>query len=149
MGSVPNCQKEIPNCHGIRWFKFTLKPPKKKTTTKPTRSFPREDTILTQWLKLNSLMSFIYNQWKILCGQIDHNGPSFEPSSQQKMPEVASPGKSKRPLAISRTCGPVLGNIRSDIRKESQYLPFSTTSNSSKILHYTEDQLPEWAQKEV
>ena len=27
MGSVSNCQKEIPNCHGIRWFN-RLKPPK-------------------------------------------------------------------------------------------------------------------------
>ena len=29
MGSVPNCQKEIPVCHTIRWFKCKLKPPKK------------------------------------------------------------------------------------------------------------------------
>ena len=28
MGSVPNCQKEIPTCHAIRWFKCKLKPPK-------------------------------------------------------------------------------------------------------------------------
>ena len=28
MGSVPNCQKEIPNRYGIRWFKCKLKPPK-------------------------------------------------------------------------------------------------------------------------
>ena len=28
MGSVPNCQKEIPACHAIRWFKCKLKPPK-------------------------------------------------------------------------------------------------------------------------
>ena len=30
MGSVPNCQKEIPACHAIRWFKCKLKPPKKE-----------------------------------------------------------------------------------------------------------------------
>ena len=29
MGSVPNCWKEIPVCHAIRWFKCKLKPPKK------------------------------------------------------------------------------------------------------------------------
>ena len=29
MGSVPNCQKEIPVCHAIRWLKCKLKPPKK------------------------------------------------------------------------------------------------------------------------
>ena len=29
MGSVPNCQKEIPARHAIRWFKCKLKPPKK------------------------------------------------------------------------------------------------------------------------
>ena len=28
MGSVPNCQKEIPMHHAIRWFKCKLKPPK-------------------------------------------------------------------------------------------------------------------------
>ena len=28
MGSVPNCQKEIPVHHAIRWFKCKLKPPK-------------------------------------------------------------------------------------------------------------------------
>ena len=28
MGSVPNCQKEIPTRHAIRWFKCKLKPPK-------------------------------------------------------------------------------------------------------------------------
>ena len=28
IGSVPNCQKEIPACHAIRWFKCKLKPPK-------------------------------------------------------------------------------------------------------------------------
>ena len=28
MGSVPNCQKEIPVRHAIRWFKCKLKPPK-------------------------------------------------------------------------------------------------------------------------
>ena len=28
MGSVPNCQKEIANTYGIRWFKCKLKPPK-------------------------------------------------------------------------------------------------------------------------
>ena len=28
MGSVPNCQKEIPICDAIRWFKCKLKPPK-------------------------------------------------------------------------------------------------------------------------
>ena len=28
MGSVPNCLKEIPACHAIRWFKCKLKPPK-------------------------------------------------------------------------------------------------------------------------
>ena len=28
MGSVPNCQKEIPARHAIRWFKCKLKPPK-------------------------------------------------------------------------------------------------------------------------
>ena len=28
MGSVPNCQKEIANRYGIRWFKCKLKPPK-------------------------------------------------------------------------------------------------------------------------
>ena len=28
MGSVSNCQKEIPACHAIRWFKCKLKPPK-------------------------------------------------------------------------------------------------------------------------
>ena len=32
MGSVPNCQKEILNCHAIRWFKCKLKPPKKELT---------------------------------------------------------------------------------------------------------------------
>ena len=30
MGSVPNCRKEIPACHAIRWFKCKLKPPKNK-----------------------------------------------------------------------------------------------------------------------
>ena len=29
MGSVLNCRKESPNRYGIRWFKCTLKPPKK------------------------------------------------------------------------------------------------------------------------
>ena len=29
MGSVPNCQKEIPMRHAIRWFKCKLKTPKK------------------------------------------------------------------------------------------------------------------------
>ena len=29
MGSVPNCQKEIPVRHAIRWFKCKLKAPKK------------------------------------------------------------------------------------------------------------------------
>ena len=29
MGSVPNCRKEIPARHAIRWFKCKLKPPKK------------------------------------------------------------------------------------------------------------------------
>ena len=29
MGSVPNCQKEIPMHHAIRWLKCKLKPPKK------------------------------------------------------------------------------------------------------------------------
>ena len=29
MGSVPNCRKEIPTHHAIRWFKCKLKPPKK------------------------------------------------------------------------------------------------------------------------
>ena len=28
MGSVPNCQKEIPMCHAIRWFKCKPKSPK-------------------------------------------------------------------------------------------------------------------------
>ena len=28
MGSMPNCQKEIPAHHAIRWFKCKLKPPK-------------------------------------------------------------------------------------------------------------------------
>ena len=28
MGSVPNCRKEIPNRHAIRWFKCKLTPPK-------------------------------------------------------------------------------------------------------------------------
>ena len=28
MGSVPNCRKEIPTRHAIRWFKCKLKPPK-------------------------------------------------------------------------------------------------------------------------
>ena len=32
MESVPNCQKEIANCYGIRWFKCKLKPPKKTVT---------------------------------------------------------------------------------------------------------------------
>ena len=32
MGSVPNCRKEIPNCHAIRWFKCKLKLPKKSNT---------------------------------------------------------------------------------------------------------------------
>ena len=27
MGSVPNCRKEIPTRHAIRWFKCKLKPP--------------------------------------------------------------------------------------------------------------------------
>ena len=31
MGSVPNCQKEIPARHAIRWFKCKLKPPKNIT----------------------------------------------------------------------------------------------------------------------
>ena len=35
MGSVPNCQKEIPACHAIRWFKCKLKPPKKVVTLTP------------------------------------------------------------------------------------------------------------------
>ena len=30
MGSVPNCQKEIPARHAIRWFKCKLKPPKNR-----------------------------------------------------------------------------------------------------------------------
>ena len=30
MGSVPNCQKEIPTRHAITWFKCKLKPPKKQ-----------------------------------------------------------------------------------------------------------------------
>ena len=30
MGSVPNCRKEIPTRHAIRWFKCKLKPPKQK-----------------------------------------------------------------------------------------------------------------------
>ena len=30
MGSVPNCRKEIPDRHDIRWFKCKLKPPKKQ-----------------------------------------------------------------------------------------------------------------------
>ena len=29
MGSVPNCRKEIPTRHAIRWFKCKLKPPNK------------------------------------------------------------------------------------------------------------------------
>ena len=29
MGSVPNCRKEIPTRHAIRWFRCKLKPPKK------------------------------------------------------------------------------------------------------------------------
>ena len=28
MGSVPNCRKDIPVHHAIRWFKCKLKPPK-------------------------------------------------------------------------------------------------------------------------
>ena len=40
MGSVPNCQKEIANCYGIRWFKCKLKPPKKVelSDSKPRQS---------------------------------------------------------------------------------------------------------------
>ena len=33
MGSVPNCQKEIPTRHAIRWFKCKLKPPKNRAFT--------------------------------------------------------------------------------------------------------------------
>ena len=33
MGSVPNCKKEIPAHHAIRWFKCKLKPPKNNKTT--------------------------------------------------------------------------------------------------------------------
>ena len=31
MGSVPNCQKEIPTRHAIRWFKCKLKPPENRS----------------------------------------------------------------------------------------------------------------------
>ena len=31
MGNVPNCWKDIPTRHAIRWFKCKLKPPKKQT----------------------------------------------------------------------------------------------------------------------
>ena len=34
MGSVPNCQKEIANRYGIRWFKCKLKPPKNTADVK-------------------------------------------------------------------------------------------------------------------
>ena len=32
MESVPNCRKEIPMRHAIRWFKCKLKPPKNQGT---------------------------------------------------------------------------------------------------------------------
>ena len=44
MGSVPNCQKEIPDCHAIRWFKCKLKPPKKNNNTRPK--------LITEFLQL-------------------------------------------------------------------------------------------------
>ena len=37
MGSVPHCQKEIPNHHAIRWFKCKLKPPKKSKCRKDVK----------------------------------------------------------------------------------------------------------------
>ena len=33
MESVPNCQKEIPACHAIRWFKCKLKPTNERAPT--------------------------------------------------------------------------------------------------------------------
>ena len=38
MGRVPNCRKEIPMCHAIRWFKCKLKPPNKKPFRKSNNS---------------------------------------------------------------------------------------------------------------
>ena len=41
MGSVPNCQKEIPTCYAIRWFKCKLKPPKNQEhKEKPNKKKP-------------------------------------------------------------------------------------------------------------
>ena len=37
MGSVPNCRKEIPMCHAIRWFECKLKPPKNESNMKVTK----------------------------------------------------------------------------------------------------------------
>ena len=37
MGSVPNCRKEIPGRHAIRWFKCKLRAPKKQNLSPETK----------------------------------------------------------------------------------------------------------------
>ena len=58
MGSVPNCRKEIPVHHAIRWFKCKLKPPNKsnKHSTIQGQSFIYR--VLCTGSKAYSLLSF-------------------------------------------------------------------------------------------
>ena len=69
MGSVPNCQKEIANRYGIRWFKCKLKPPKNKS-----QKFTDQDPGTTQ-PEGNS----IHLNYKLIdhtCWQSVHHEPS-------------------------------------------------------------------------
>ena len=75
MGSVPNCLKEIPTHHAIRWFKCKLKPPKKDVYPLP---------LIKQCL--DSLMGMVFmstldmnsGYWQLLLAIADHCKTAFQ-----------------------------------------------------------------------
>ena len=84
MGSVPNCQKEIPVHHAIRWFKCKLKPPKKAGKVLPAGNRDNSSTPKCNQVVITESPGSRAHVTSTPCAQYDESG-YISLSSQQEI----------------------------------------------------------------
>ena len=124
MGSVPNCQKEIPNRHAIRWFKCKLKPPKKwgKYFLPPSKQQKDPDT--------SSVFSYNSNATEASTNQ-KQQVISYKPNIPQKK-AIQRPPNTRYGADIPKE---ILDNIPAFEGKQGELSQFLNTIESYSMMY--------------